>query len=50
MLDYWRLTEMPTLKNYHILISHSWDYNDQYETVKKENYDNYKLMYLSTIK
>lgn len=26
---------MPTLKNYHILISHSWDYSSQYETVKK---------------
>ena len=26
---------MPELRDYHILISHSWDYNDQYETVKK---------------
>lgn len=26
---------MPALRNYHILISHSWDYNDQYEKVKK---------------
>lgn len=25
---------MPTLRDYHILISHSWDYNDQYDTVK----------------
>ena len=25
---------MPTLKNYHILISHSWNYSDQYETLK----------------
>lgn len=25
---------MPTLRDYHILISHSWDYNDQYATVK----------------
>lgn len=25
---------MPTLRNYHIMISHSWDYNTQYETVK----------------
>ena len=24
---------MPTLRNYHILISHSWDYNSHYETV-----------------
>ena len=24
---------MPSLRDYHILISHSWDYNDQYETV-----------------
>lgn len=24
---------MPALRNYHILISHSWDYNEQYETV-----------------
>lgn len=24
---------MPALKNYHILISHSWDYNEPYETV-----------------
>ena len=26
---------MPELRNYHILISHSWDYNDDYETIKK---------------
>lgn len=26
---------MPNLRNYHILISHSWDYNTQYETVEK---------------
>ncbi len=26
---------MPALRDYHLLISHSWDYNDQYETVKK---------------
>lgn len=25
---------MPELRDYHILISHSWDYNDAYETVK----------------
>lgn len=25
---------MPILRDYHILISHSWDYNDQYTTVK----------------
>lgn len=25
---------MPNLRNYHILISHSWDYNMQYETIK----------------
>ncbi|WP_317437272.1 TIR domain-containing protein [Thomasclavelia spiroformis] len=25
---------MPSLKNYHILISHSWDYNSDYETIK----------------
>ena len=25
---------MPNLKNYHILISHSWDYNSDYETIK----------------
>lgn len=25
---------MPHLKNYHILISHSWDYANYYETVK----------------
>ena len=25
---------MPTLRDYHILISHSWDYSDQYDTVK----------------
>lgn len=25
---------MPTLRDYHILISHSWDYNDQYDAVK----------------
>lgn len=24
---------MPTLRNYHILISHSWDYSKQYETI-----------------
>ncbi len=26
---------MPVLRNYHIMISHSWDYNDQYETIRK---------------
>ncbi len=25
---------MPALRNYHILISHSWDYNEHYETIK----------------
>lgn len=25
---------MPALRNYHIIISHSWDYNSQYETIK----------------
>ena len=25
---------MPQLRNYHILISHSWDYSSHYETVK----------------
>ena len=25
---------MPNLRNYHILISHSWDYNNNYETIK----------------
>ena len=25
---------MPGLRNYHILISHSWDYNRQYEVLK----------------
>ena len=25
---------MPSLRNYHILISHSWDYNRHYETIK----------------
>lgn len=25
---------MPKLRNYHILISHSWDYNSDYETIK----------------
>jgi len=24
---------MPSLRNYHILISHSWDYSKQYETI-----------------
>ena len=24
---------MPSLKNYHIMISHSWDYNEQYQKV-----------------
>lgn len=24
---------MPALKNYHILISHSWDYNEHYEKI-----------------
>lgn len=24
---------MPSLQNYHILISHSWDYNNHYETI-----------------
>ena len=26
---------MPVLRNYHILISHSWDYNTHYETVER---------------
>lgn len=26
---------MPTLRNYHVMISHSWDYNSQYETIKQ---------------
>lgn len=26
---------MPVLRNYHILISHSWDYSNQYETIKE---------------
>lgn len=25
---------MPSLRNYHILISHSWDYNSDYNTIK----------------
>lgn len=25
---------MPTLRNYHVMISHSWDYSKQYETLK----------------
>ena len=25
---------MPKLRNYHILISHSWDYDSDYETIK----------------
>lgn len=25
---------MPSLRNYHILISHSWDYNSDYKTIK----------------
>ena len=25
---------MPSLRNYHILISHSWDYNGHYETIR----------------
>ena len=25
---------MPTLRNYHIMISHSWDYGSQYDTIK----------------
>ena len=25
---------MPKLRDYHILISHSWDYNSDYETIK----------------
>lgn len=25
---------MPSLRNYHILISHSWDYSSDYETIK----------------
>jgi hypothetical protein len=25
---------MPSLRNYHILISHSWDYNSDYQTIK----------------
>lgn len=26
---------MPYLRNYHLLISHSWDYNSHYETIEK---------------
>lgn len=26
---------MPSLRDYHILISHSWDYNTDYETIKE---------------
>ena len=26
---------MPYLRDYHILISHSWDYNSDYETIKR---------------
>lgn len=26
---------MPLLRHYHILISHSWDYNSHYETIKR---------------
>ena len=26
---------MPSLRNYHILISHSWDYNSDYDTIKR---------------
>lgn len=26
---------MPFLRNYHIMISHAWDYNSDYETVKR---------------
>ena len=25
---------MPLLRDYHILISHSWDYSNQYETIR----------------
>ena len=25
---------MPILRDYHILVSHSWDYNSDYETIK----------------
>lgn len=25
---------MPNLRNYHIMISHSWDYNEHYEKIK----------------
>lgn len=25
---------MPSLKNYHIMISHSWDYDNYYQTIK----------------
>ena len=35
---------MPELRDYHILISHSWDYDDAYETVKGwlDNAKNFK--------
>ena len=26
---------MPNLRDYHILISHSWDYSNQYETIRE---------------
>lgn len=26
---------MPSLRDYHILISHSWDYSSDYETIKR---------------
>ena len=26
---------MPALRNYHIFISHAWDYNDDYQTIKR---------------
>ena len=26
---------MPIIRDYHILISHSWDYSQQYETIRK---------------
>lgn len=26
---------MPVLRNYHIMISHSWDYDDHYQTIKE---------------
>ena len=35
---------MPSLRDYHILISHSWDYNSDYNTIKGwlDNANNFK--------